>query len=145
MKQYLGYSTPTDQLIAKQKALLNELRALKLPLNGRLVEWHDPKSGRVYHRLRTCEDGRPQWIYVPRAMVAKVRTWVANGQRLAELTHRLTGITATLIRRSVPEHRAAAQRTRKAASTGSPPAAASRTRKATRKAGQTKPKPSTKA
>jgi hypothetical protein len=68
------------------------------------------KQGRIkdYHILTFKQDGKTRSVYVPKEMLREVRVWIQNYRRLKQLMADISTLSVDIIRRHVPEKRAAA-------------------------------------
>ena len=68
------------------------------------------KQGRTkdYHILTFKQDGKTRSVYVPKEMLREVRMWIQNYRRLKKLMADISTLSMDIIRRHVPEKRAAA-------------------------------------
>jgi hypothetical protein len=57
------------------------------------------------HHLTFTEEGRTRTVYVPQDLLAEVRGWVQEYQRLKALTHEVSQLTLALIRGHVADRR----------------------------------------
>lgn len=96
---------------AKLKETLLQLGQDRPLLAGSLsrVERTD-KQGRttVYHLLTFKEAGKTRSVYVPRGMLKEVERWTLNYRRIKGLLAQASMLSIEVIRRHVPEERAAA-------------------------------------
>jgi hypothetical protein len=68
------------------------------------------KQGRttVYHLLTFKEAGKTRSVYVPKEMLKEVKHWIQNYRRIKKLLADTSTLSIAIIRRYVPEKRAAA-------------------------------------
>ena len=68
------------------------------------------RQGRAkdYHILTFKENGKTRSVYVPKEMLREVRMWIQNHRRLKKLISEISTLSMDIIRRHVPEKRAAA-------------------------------------
>ena len=62
----------------------------------------------VYHLLTFKEAGKTRSVYVPKDMVKEVERWTLNHRRIKKLLAEASMLSIAVIRRHVPEERAAA-------------------------------------
>ncbi|MCX6039242.1 MAG: hypothetical protein NTW99_15425 [Chloroflexi bacterium] len=62
----------------------------------------------VYHLLTFKEAGKTRSVYVPKEMVEEVKRWIRNHRRIKKLLADASTLSIALIRKYVPEKRAAA-------------------------------------
>ena len=59
----------------------------------------------VAHQLTFKEHGKTRTVYVPKDLLAEVRSWIDEHKRLKQLQQEITHLTLALIRSHVPNRR----------------------------------------
>jgi len=62
----------------------------------------------VYHLLTRKEAQKTRSVYVPKEMVKEVQSWIHNYRRIKKLLTEASTLSVAIIRKCVPERRAAA-------------------------------------
>lgn len=98
------------RLRRQQEAILRKLASLGPFVEGTLVRLPNPHCRHVAHRLTFKVQGRTQAVYVPVDLVEEVERWHQNYRRCKELVRAMTRTSRAILRRYVPEQRAARRR-----------------------------------
>ena len=91
----------------RRTATLAKLRQLGPFLEGHLAQFKRPGCAKPGWHLTFKQQGKTRTVYVPMDLVAEVKLWTRNYQRLKKLIRQVTRHSLGLIRSQVAKRRAA--------------------------------------
>lgn len=93
--------------VVRRQAALNQIRQIGPLIEGSLCAFKRPGCAKPGWHLTFKQKGRTTTVYVPMELVAEVKGWTQNFQRLKKLIRQLTRHSLALIRGHTANRRAA--------------------------------------